>query len=354
MLTEKDINIFTIVKDKNTISPLRQWCIDSWHESIPNANIMIFDDNDLNNPNWKYYDVIKNDRLWNYYKNREYEDCGCDLKFYRINYSPISTDSIRIRLLKAIPNALYMDSDAYLNITSKEFLELCNKYGDFNINVHDLRYPYRFNFDGYFAGAKNILLDNMIEYYSNMSERDIVCDHAMVQTFFKTTPRLKEYNNIGLFNTIDKNIIHLSLSSIKPFNIKEYGINKIVVYIGDRTNSRINKLVEQYRASNEDHMYIDYIKNIIHDKLFNSGIRFGKNELHIYLFNIETVYTSLDRDRIHHEDGRVFAIAKMYHSFFDKLGLHDEFVEKLKGTIDAYFKPMLNGGEIIYQELPEL
>ena len=66
MLTEKDINIFTIVKDKNNISPLRQWCIDSWHKCMPNANVMIFDDSDLNNPKWKYYDVIKNDKLWNY------------------------------------------------------------------------------------------------------------------------------------------------------------------------------------------------------------------------------------------------------------------------------------------------
>ena len=190
MLTEKDINIFTIVKDKNNISPLRQWCIDSWHKCMPSANIMIFDDSDLNNPNWIYYDVIKNDKLWNYYKHHKQTNLGIDDDPNAESVSPVSTDSIRIRLLRAIPNALYMDSDAYLNIRSNEFLDLCNKYGDVNINTYSMKPGgVTFSFTGYFAGAKSEFLDDIIEYYDKIPIEEICLDFKMVNTFLENMPK---------------------------------------------------------------------------------------------------------------------------------------------------------------------
>ena len=365
MLTEKDINIFTIVKDKNTISPLRQWCIDSWHKCMPEANIMIFDDNDLNNPNWKYYDVIKNDRLWNYYKNRKdilYEQN--DIKVYKNKFigtedsirSPISTDSIRIRLLKAIPNALYMDSDAYLNITSKEFLELCNKYKECDIYIDNPCYVLKkydmnvFTFTGYFAGAKNIFLDNIIKYYDETPVKNVAEDATMVESLIETE-FFEEYRKILFpYSSYNHKVLqHLGYSSfhidMNKLNRKDISPINVIFCKGD-TNLHI---IKTSMSKEEAIKYIhDACIELIHHK---NILKQYDNCKPVFIFRIhDNIYRFNMNEFFYETDDYIL-------SFFD-LTFHpltQEFIQKLKETINIYFKPLLdNGKEINYYEIPNL
>ena len=359
MLTEKDINIFTIVKDKNTISPLRRWCIDSWKKCMPEANIMIFDDSDLNNPNWKYYDVIKNDKLWNYYKNRTQFPSKSD------SISPISTDSIRARLLKAIPNALFIDSDAYCNITSKEFLELCNKHYDTDLLLNETWFygdKPTFAFCGYFAGGKNKLLDDVIEHYDLVGST-VKYDLPMISNVYDP-----KKHNIYMCDEEIKIVnhyrYHIGASSLRyplvrfDFNPECFNMNCIVIKKYDKVMDKLSSYLKNthpiYDLNGCRLLLKDLFEPIINKLMF-------KNKLCFFILDgMFTIYSGInfysDMYYINNETNNVIIASRIYNIIdFDKKGLYNEFIQKLKETINIYFKPLLdNGKSINFYELEDL
>ena len=346
MLTEKDINIFTIVKDKNNISPLRQWCIDSWKKCMPNANIMIFADNDLNNPNWKYYDVIKNDRLWNYYKNRTQFPSKSD------SISPISTDSIRIRLLKAIPNALYMDSDAYLNITSKELLKLFNDHYDTDILIEQIHFnpdvsktAHSFAFTGYFAGGKNKLLDAGITCYNNISARDVFDDATMTLKYYNHS-----YHNLPYVNVSSSDGHHLQYHiALSHMNrIIDNNRNMINTYI-DTVNVVILKCqyLSKYHSLDDviDYMFFKY--NKCNDNNYYLIIVDGDICRHFDYWNWTC---DTKAHRINKCNNSYYNLTRIVGIRYFSSTQYQEFIAKLKETINNHFKSPL---EINYYELED-
>ena len=344
VLTEKDINIFTIVKDKNNISPIRQWCIDSWHKCMPNANVMIFDDSDLNNPNWKYYNVIKNDKLWNYYKYHKQTNLGIDDDPNAESVSPVSTDSIRIRLLRVIPNALYMDSDAYLNIRSNEFLDLCNKYGDVNISgIHKYENDDTIVFTGYFAGAKNKFLNDIIEYYDKISINEISYDLETIYKYCKNSNNadIKKIYVVPHYNFYK----HLGISLLRYNNLFEGKKQINIVFIktfSEKEKANI-KLLKNY-----DDLYYYYKQKVL--KEFNNC----NNSLFIIIVDgLFTLFTGLNptmSNIVPINNNNLLCVVRIYCIFdlFEK----DGFISAFKDTFKLKIKSVKNK-PINFYELDE-
>jgi hypothetical protein len=279
---------------------------------------MIFDDSDLNNPNWKYYDVIKNDKLWNYYKTRKQlklSETDGDFNYNLESVSPISTDSIRIRLLRVIPNALYMDSDAYLNITSKEFLELCNKYGDTDILISDHfidnKNKTSFVFTGYFAGAKSEFLDDIIEYY-NYKHSMTADDFYAVKTVYND----KKYN-IFFLPPFNNYVYHLFFSNFrhiyhypKDLQLGRIFIKNVVKYHDLKT-----KNADNYNP-------LKYIIRCNNLEKINRHLDFIINDDFLWVYNYEV-------NKFYNDDNNYGYVFMHF-----VLPLYQEFITKFKETVD--------------------
>ena len=346
MLTEKDINIFTIVKDKNNISPLRQWCIDSWHKCMPNANVMIFDFDDMRNPKWIYYDVIKNDKLIKIginndklrretidiiYLNQFTGDL-CKTKALNSLLLNLSTDCVRLRLLEAIPNALYLDSDTFM---TESVLKYCNKYPEF---IND-PYQYVHKFGGVntcfgvFSKNKSQFITQLIEFYESTDYLHFYDDAAIIAFLNKIRSDKKFYslnektfgpdneyimNNLGesIINMVNskgsESLIHLHLSSAE-----RYGLHM---------NSPSKKLIKIYYIFDEVLKMSDLEKQKLNDILM---LKYGelsfKGQDMVYLM-------SADGDNVFQIFDHHFDVSKIriycYTQLFDK-----EFLQRLKSEI---------------------
>ena len=345
MLTEKDINIFTIVKDKNTISPLRQWCIDSWKKCMPEANIMIFDDSDLNNPNWKYYDVIKNDKLFNIslhndtikrekilvtYLN-QFTGGLHELEFVNSLLCNVSTDCIRLKLLYNIPNALYLDSDTFM---TESLLRYCNEYPEF---IND---PYGYvgkyggvnTCFGLFSKNKSEFIEKLIEFYDENYDRYrfYYDDAAMVSCVRKLNRNISDMgvsvinmrNNAG-----NESLVHLHLSSTE-----RYGL-----HITDKSK----KLIKVYYTFKEVLKLSGEEKTKLETLLmwkFNELSKQGQDLIYLISADGENVFQIFDNH---------FDISKIriycYTQLFD-----EEFLKRLKPEIIEQTKKYIKENDKCY------
>ena len=276
---------------------------------------------------------------------------NCDSKIY-VNgsngHSAISTDSIRIRLLKAIPNALYMDSDAYLNITSKEFLELCNKYGDKDIFAGIFWYIDKhlmFSFTGYFSIIKNnIFLDKMIEYYDNAPLSKIQGDADTVRIVLR--------DNLNNFNIHDV-LFLLKHDFVKHINCSNLslGLNNFINH--NNINIMIVKHVKlnQFNWANRD-IIKKQCEKYIHLNINDLLSSHNKNDKPVFIFIINTYAVNLLLcDNFYKYENYDIGLTNIV---MHNAVTNNEFIQKLKETINIYFKPLLdNGKSINFYELED-
>ena len=332
-MVTRDINIFTIVKDKNTISPLRQWCIDSWHKCMPEANIMIFDDKDLTNPNWEYYDIIKDDKLLNISTNNDvlrrknieliylnqFTGNLCKTSALNSLLCNLSTDSVRLRLLNHIKNALYLDSDTYM---TESVLKYCNEYPEF---IND-PYGYVPKFGGVntcfglFSKDKSQFITKLIEFYESVSGLYFYDDAAMIS--FLNDIRIRKY--LGSLSVSDneyvakslgvsfinatnsegfESLIHLHLSSTERYGlhmdapskklVKIYYTFDEVLKMSNLEKQRLNDILmlkyNELLPKGQDMVYLMSADGDNVFQIFDSHFNIGKIRIYCYtqLFNVE-------------------------------------------------------------------
>ena len=332
MLTEKDINIFTIVKDKNNISPLRQWCIDSWHKCMPNANIMIFDDNDLNNPNWIYYDVIKNDKLYcKFDTNNDFKyvkEYHGDFNWYiklPLSKCNASTDSIRLKLLQYIPNALYIDSDGFMN---ESVLKYCNLYDTWILDPHN---DYNNNkcvatwFT--FVKDRSKFIDNLIDFLSTIESNN----HLIDSFAFKKC--CDKYGGIFDLNLVVDNTVcnHMWLSVCKQLYLQYSSSFEF-------KNKKIYKIYYTFDNIPTNHEKYMCFVNKLHEIYQNDKLKYDQQVCYIFAPNIGYDYKKCildDFDNFDERIYRVFLLSKFNQMTFEKYK-YEFFKESSKYIHDLY------------------
>ena len=363
MLTEKDINIFTIVKDKNNISPLRQWCIDSWKKCMPNANIMIFDDCDLNNPNWKYYDIIKNDKLFNIsihndtikrerilltYVN-QFTGGLHEIDFVNSLLCNVSTDCIRLKLLYNIPNALYLDSDAFM---TESVLKYCNMYSEF---IND-PYGYVNNFGGVntcfglFSKNKSEFIEKLIDFYDkNYNQFHYYCDDAAMVKCVRELNRNITDMGVSVINMRNddgnESLVHLHLSSTERYGLHITDKSKKLIKIY-YTFKEILKLSEEEKAK------LKTILMMIHDKLFKQG----QDLIYLMSADGENVFQIFD-EHFDLSKIRIYCYTQLFNNDFLER-LKPEIIEQTRKYIrendKCYFRDSYNLNDVNNVEFEEL
>ena len=206
-------NVFTIVPDefdRNKRTTFKEktinTCIDSW-EKIPNTDIHIFTTQDIKDT---FPGMVEND---NFYKKsiipQQVKILKSDLTTdftYPIDSNPgkescFSTDELRYKLAKAIPNSIYMDSDIYIHDPIKLFENL-NKYDN-----------YVFCLTAGFKIKNTKLLDEIIDVYENKLDDFLYFDTTVVFLIGKQYIDFKKYNII-FSETLLENTTVLSLTDV--------------------------------------------------------------------------------------------------------------------------------------------
>ena len=247
---ENKINIFTLVNDK--VLEEEPWWFQaskkSW-ELIPNAVIHYFTDKDLEDT---FPEVLKNDPWWDRlselkdmvnsegkhivrwyhtaYMNKRMTQGSVmynnfDFWGKEVKRHPASTDIVRIKLLKEIPNALYLDSDCIITDVDT-LVDKIENYGNWQFNPA--------NFTGFWhkKGASTETIDFLIEKYhevANKFQDGFFVDSHIIPWIFTVYPE-KALMAPDLFYKVSVPYYHICVLKSRPIVNNSY-INKIKIYV---------------------------------------------------------------------------------------------------------------------------
>lgn len=252
---ENKINIFTLMNDK-TLNDNPWWlqaCRKSW-EQIPNAVIHYFTDKDLEDT---FPEVLKNDPWWDRMselKDMVNSDGKHIVRWYHASYMnkqmtqgsimynnfdywdkdvkrhAASTDIIRIKLLKEIPNALYLDSDCLIT-DAESMIDKIENYDNWQFNPA--------NFTGFWhrKGASTETIDFLIEKYHEVAEKfkdGFFVDSHIIPWIFTVYPE-KALMTPDLFYKVYVPYYHICVLKSKSIAINP-NIRKIKIYITHSTS----------------------------------------------------------------------------------------------------------------------
>lgn len=183
------INIFTIIPHSFREERVRKNCIESW-KKIPNANIYLFDaatdirdtfpgmlENDklykmMNNENDGKQQINTNVSIYNKSENKiEYKDYNLSISNRE---GAFSFDTIRLKMLQEIPNAIYIDSDIYI-YDIQRFLNVYDRCEFATMEWRSTSFVINKN--------KSIFIDKLLEFYDK--ELTKVCvDWSAITAFY--------------------------------------------------------------------------------------------------------------------------------------------------------------------------
>ncbi len=325
VFNENKINIFTIVPYSKRNDPVIKACIDSW-KKIPNADIHLFDASvDIKDifpeivENDKYYQLMNNNNEGEVVKSQSYE-ARYDPETGEIKYDqwyiphtnkegPYTGDQLRLKMLREIPNAVYIDSDIYIFDVDK-FLETYNSYDFAQFEYHST--SFMLNKKKHNCNYINKLLDF---YEKEITE--VCVDYSVVETFFakylsnKDNPIIDEgplcYNTFYTHNHQVKWQIHLFSEKYSMINTKNNALNIHLAYYNAAKygyavngNEYLKKKIKEILFSHNDERSLVVLDDSIlwscHD---DPEIKNNPNNVYsnsIFIKNLETIYDVYARD----------------------------------------------------------
>ena len=241
MFDKDKINAFTIVPDsyKKNMPPYVRSCINSFY-LIPNCRVYVFSNSEVE----KYFPDITNNDLWwqRAHDNKEYqfinvtninEDMtqitGERYSEIKKGFCSFSTDTVRLKLMKVIPNSLYFDSDIYLYDIDTLMFYLEN-YDNFCFS------PFNNVFNWHRDGSNTRYIDFLLNRYDKIAKlypNDYFIDGSLITRWNQQYP---EHSLLQPFDSLPPFYLHLI--NIKKVMEDSFYRNTIkqVLFVDDSCN----------------------------------------------------------------------------------------------------------------------
>ena len=293
--------------DFNLNCVVRNLCIESW-KKIPNVDVHIFTTQDIKDT---FMGLLENDPFYQLTTNTPFDnpieiiDIKDDIFSSINNYTmsphkecPFSTDIIRYKLAKLIPNAIYLDSDIYIY----DYLKLLDAIQHSEKDTSLL-------FDSQcFYSKNNVFYNKMISEYDNFTHRyknKLACDTTILNC-------LKQHNKNYFNDNISENdmfphLYHFSRTKSYWFNcemlidVKYMDLKSdfIIIYVRNyyKNKNKIIDFISKCKLKYRNKQIIFYLQedNVFNLKRITTELRNIRDK-----FNDNThVYVIDDEEDVH-------------------------------------------------------